>query len=103
MELRTWDSGVWAVAGIGNPQRFVAVLRDAGMEPALVDVPDHGVVELESLRREHSWPILMTEKDAVKYPGSSIDDVWYVPVEVVMSSTDEAALMGRIRELYVKA
>jgi tetraacyldisaccharide 4'-kinase len=94
---------VWAVAGIGNPQRFVAVLRDAGMEPALVDVPDHGVVELESLRREQSWPILMTEKDAVKYPGSSIDDVWYVPVEVVMSSADEAALMGRIRELYVKA
>jgi len=45
----------------------------------------------------------MTEKDAVKYLGSSIDDVWYVPVEVAMSSADAATLMGRIRELYVKA
>jgi len=93
---------VWAVAGIGNPQRFVATLRKAGMEPELVDVPDHGVVELGALRREQPWPILMTEKDAVKYPGSDVADVWYVPVEVVMSSADEAALVGRIRELYVK-
>jgi len=94
---------VWAVAGIGNPQRFVTTLRDAGIDPQLVEVPDHGVVELGALRREQSWPILMTEKDAVKYLGSSIDDVWYVPVDVVMPSAAAAALMGRVRELYVKA
>ena len=90
------------MAGIGNPYRFVNTLRNAGLDPELVDVPDHGAVDLGELRREQPWPILMTEKDAVKYPGSSVDDVWYVPVEVAMSPADEAALIGRIRELYVK-
>lgn len=92
---------VWAVAGIGNPGRFVATLRHSGIVPELVDVPDHGIVSLEALRQEQPWPILMTAKDAVKYRSDPVGDAWCVPVEVTMSADDEAALMERMRKLYV--
>jgi tetraacyldisaccharide 4'-kinase len=92
---------VWAVAGIGNPERFAAALRAAGVEPRVVDVPDHGVVDLAALRDLHAWPILMTEKDAVKYASDRIADAWYLPVEVAMPPADEATLMESLRELYV--
>jgi len=91
---------VWAVAGIGNPGRFETMLRERRIEPMLVDVPDHGTVSLAALRREASWPILMTAKDAVKYSSEDSDDAWYVPVDLEMSSDDEAALLNRLRKLH---
>jgi len=90
---------VWAVAGIGNPARFSALLRSAGIDPVEVDVPDHGAISLSRLRREQAWPILMTEKDAVKYFGTSIDNVWYVPVVVQLPERVESLVMSRIRNL----
>lgn len=89
---------VWAVAGIGNPERFVAVLRLHGIEAVAVSVPDHGRTDLHERRREAPWPILMTEKDAVKYPRDGVPDAWYVPVEVDMQPETEAAVMSRVRE-----
>ncbi|MFQ5633885.1 MAG: tetraacyldisaccharide 4'-kinase [Gammaproteobacteria bacterium] len=92
---------VWAVAGIGNPERFAAMLRAAGMKPLVPEVADHGTLSLEALRDERAWPILMTSKDAVKYPATSIGDAWCVPVEIDMPAPDESALMNSLRELYV--
>ncbi len=87
---------VWSVAGIGNPGRFHAELRDRGMAVAAVPVPDHGRTDLQRLRRDADWAILMTEKDAVKYPGCTDPQVWFVPVEVEMPAESEAAIMTRI-------
>lgn len=92
---------VWCVAGIGNPARFAATLSGAGIDPEFVDVPDHGAVSLEALRAAEPWPILMTEKDAVKYPASAVADAWFVAVDVEISPPDEAALMKILRKLYV--
>ena len=58
---------VRVVAGIGNPARFYAQLAEAGLEVLPVPVPDHGRVDLELLGGESKVPIVMTEKDAVKY------------------------------------
>lgn len=91
---------VWALAGIGNPARFAAMLSDAGIEPEPVEVPDHGSVSLRALREERDWPILMTAKDAVKYPSNIALDAWCVPVDVAMQPGDEAILMERLRQLY---
>lgn len=93
---------VWAVAGIGNPERFLGMLRDHGILPEQVDVPDHGSISLDALRARETWPILMTAKDAVKYQDSALEDVWYVPVALVMSPADERALTDRLQEMYVK-
>jgi len=93
---------VWAVAGIGNPARFEATLRDAGVDPELVDVPDHGTVSLDALHRAQAWPILMTAKDAVKYRSKLVGDAWYLTVDVEMPAADESALLERLRNLYVE-
>ncbi len=91
---------VWAVAGIGNPGRFARMLRAADIEPELVDVPDHGTVSLRALRDAEPWPILMTAKDAVKYPPDDVDDAWCVPVDLELPASDESALLKRLRALY---
>lgn len=91
---------VWSLAGIGNPDRFATMLRRHSIDPEPVDVPDHGVVSLAALRAEQPWPILMTAKDAVKYPANPIGDTWYVPVNLEMSAGDERELMKKICELY---
>ncbi len=44
-------------------------------------------------------PILMTEKDAVKYSAVSVTDAWWVPVEANLSSAAEAAVGERIRTM----
>ncbi len=87
----------WAVAGIGNPERFYAQLRAHGVVPEPVAVPDHGRVDLGRLREQADWPILMTEKDAVKYSGYRDVSAWYLPVEVEMSTAVETVIMGRVR------
>jgi tetraacyldisaccharide 4'-kinase len=87
---------VWAVAGIGNPERFLAELRRHGIEPLAVEVPDHGRTDLALLRARADWPILMTEKDAVKYLPGADEDVWYLPAEVVMSAEVERVVLTRV-------
>lgn len=90
---------VWALAGIGNPQRFFTTLASAGIDALPVDVPDHGRVSLPHLRDQHAWPILMTEKDAVKYTDKPVADAWYVPVDARMSPDSETLVMRRIQQL----
>ncbi|MDH3977119.1 MAG: tetraacyldisaccharide 4'-kinase [Gammaproteobacteria bacterium] len=88
---------VWAVAGIGNPDRFYQLLRQSGMKVFPVPVSDHGSVDLQRLREEENWPVLMTEKDAVKYPATHVTDVWWVPVELRMTTESEAAVAQQLK------
>lgn len=90
---------VWAVAGIGNPARFCNMLESFDIEPISVDIPDHGAISLEALRQKEPHPILMTEKDAVKYFGDPVTDAWYVPVTVNMPVEARSALMSRIHAI----
>jgi len=90
---------VWAVAGIGNPDRFYALLAEFGIEFNPVAVADHGSVDLERLVAEHDWPILMTEKDSVKYPRTSVMNAWCVPVDVRMAADAVSAVATKIAAL----
>ena len=90
---------VWSLAGIGNPERFHEVLSTTGIDGVPVDVPDHGFVSLPELRKKHPWPILMTEKDAVKYPDAPLDNLWYIPVVVQLSDQARQAVLDRITAL----
>ncbi len=87
---------VWMLAGIGHPERFEATLHHAGLRPHKVQVADHGRIELDTLQRENAWPIIMTEKDAVKYRGQAVADAWYLPVEVVMSEDTAEQIVTRV-------
>ena len=85
---------VWAVAGIGNPGKFTRQLAEAGLVVDEVAVPDHGSVSIENLLARKNQPVLMTEKDAVKYKANCLPNIWYVPVIAVCSDRDAQELMG---------
>jgi len=90
---------VLAVAGIGDPTRFADTLRAGGLRPIVVAVPDHGLVDLALLRAGNDHPIVMTEKDAVKYPHCRDGDTWYLPVDVMVDSATMAELGRALRRV----
>jgi tetraacyldisaccharide 4'-kinase len=83
---------VWAVAGIGNPDRFGSHLSRYGVDPVMVRPGDHEVVDLGELVRIADRPVLMTEKDAVKYDDAMKFDAWMVPVSLSMSGELQASI-----------
>ena len=73
---------VHAVAAIGNPDRFFDTLRGHGIQVIEHAYPDHAPLRPEQLDFRDNFDILMTEKDAVKFPRQVADRYWYVPVDV---------------------
>ncbi|MCP3999794.1 MAG: tetraacyldisaccharide 4'-kinase [Gammaproteobacteria bacterium] len=94
---------VWGLAGIGNPGRFYSMLIDAGLEVDRVDVNDHGKHSLASLVALRDQPVLMTQKDAVKYHSSVPQNAWYLPVEVQFAEADATKLMQLIGDQLAEA
>jgi tetraacyldisaccharide 4'-kinase len=75
------ETPVHAVAGLGHPERFFEALRRAG-----VDVIPHAFVDHHEYRRNDiafndRFPVIMTEKDAVKCHAFAEPRHWYIPVE----------------------
>ena len=89
---------VLALAGIGMPERFHAALEAAGLEFEPVPAPDHGRVSVKKLL-QRGMPVLMTAKDAVKYPGCDGQDLWWTPASVVMSGDSAQSIVGRVLAL----
>lgn len=73
---------VHAVAAIGNPRRFFRMLESHGMRVIPHPFRDHQQLTPEQLAFGDNLPIVMTEKDAVKCTGMSLENAWYVPVTV---------------------
>lgn len=90
---------VRAVAGIGNPGRFHAQLAAAGLQVEALPVPDHGRVDLAALARDSGAPIVMTEKDAVKYRPVGGCPVWVATLEVSVAPDVGARILERLRVL----
>ena len=87
---------VTAVAGIGNPGRFFAMLRGHGI---LVDerpYPDHHRFTRSDVEAWPPGPVLMTEKDAVKCADFAGPDHWVCPVEAVPDQAFVTAVFARI-------
>jgi len=87
---------VHALAGIGNPGRFFALLRDAGIEVMAHHFGDHHAFQHQDLRFGDALPVLMTEKDAVKCRSIAGAHCWYLPVAADFSDTDARSLLRRI-------
>ena len=88
---------VHAVAGIGNPDRFFAMLAGAGIEIIPHPLADHAELSASDVEFADDLKVVMTEKDAVKCRHLELDEHWYVPVEVAMQEqswlNDIAALV----------
>ncbi|MEW6691689.1 MAG: tetraacyldisaccharide 4'-kinase [Pseudomonadota bacterium] len=70
-----------ALAGIGHPERFFAMLRGLGLTIEGHPFADHHAFSAADLAPFTARPLLMTEKDAVKCQSQARPNHWYVPVE----------------------
>ncbi|NNF96035.1 MAG: tetraacyldisaccharide 4'-kinase, partial [Halobacteria archaeon] len=89
-------TGVHAVAGVGNPQRFFERLAQAGLDVREHRFPDHHLYLPRDLDYGKSVPIIMTEKDAVKCQRFAHQNMWYLPITVRLNDEFEQQLLKRI-------
>jgi tetraacyldisaccharide 4'-kinase len=88
---------VHAVAGIGDPERFFATLRDFGIAVvphAFSDHHQYQSADFEFGSRE--LPVLMTEKDAVKCAAFADDRFFSVPVRAELPEAFWVSLLDRV-------
>lgn len=72
---------VHAVAGIGDPERFFAMLEGQGLQLVRHPLADHASVPAELLAPADGRPVLMTSKDAARCSGRpAAASCWEVPV-----------------------
>ena len=90
---------VHAVAGIGNPEKFFTMLKQAGIEIVPHVFPDHYIFQANDLKFDDALPIVMTEKDAVKCVAFASEQCWYVDIAV---NIDEA-LRQKLLTLLLRA
>lgn len=90
---------VHALAGIGNPDAFFNALRQAGLNVIPHPLPDHATLSFEDLQFAEAYPVLMTEKDAVKLPATTDRRLWTVPAHVVWEEGHDDNLVAHIRRL----
>jgi tetraacyldisaccharide 4'-kinase len=87
-----------ALAGIGAPEKFFAMLERAGLVIERCPQRDHATYA------RTPWPagtaeVITTEKDAVKLPPALAGDarVWVVPLDLTLPADVVRALLQRLR------
>jgi tetraacyldisaccharide 4'-kinase len=84
---------VHAVAGIGHPERFFALLEAQGLEVQRHPLPDHGEIPPGLLAPADGRPVLMTSKDAMRCRGrAGAAGAWEVPVGATLQDEGETLL-----------
>jgi len=78
---------VFALAGIGNPDRFFATLEQLGIFAHCRALADHHVFTAADLQFAGSNLLLMTEKDAVKVERFAGDNCWYLAVRAKLADS----------------
>ncbi|MBS1144862.1 MAG: tetraacyldisaccharide 4-kinase [Proteobacteria bacterium] len=78
-------SPLYALAGIGNPERFFQTLAALGLDCKTQAFPDHHRYTAADLTFAQDGILLMTEKDAVKCAGLTAGETWVLPVEAELS------------------
>lgn len=89
---------VHALAGIANPQRFFELLSAKGLNVIGHAYEDHAVFSLEDLQFPDDFPVLMTEKDAVKCRMFELDNVWYLPITARLPNSFVPRVQNYLRE-----
>ncbi|RTE86946.1 MULTISPECIES: tetraacyldisaccharide 4'-kinase [Gammaproteobacteria] len=92
------------IAGIGHPERFFNTVREQGIQIAETRVyPDHYQYSSQDFYRvSNQFPVLMTEKDAVKVKSFARPHWYYLKVEMAFPETFKEALIARVLETQTK-
>ena len=96
------NTKVHAVAAIGNPQRFFAMLRAKGFDVIPHIFPDHYLFKKEDLQFGDALSVIMTEKDAVKCHDIADDRFWYIPVDAKLSEEFADGILRKVQS-FVRA
>lgn len=84
-----------AVAGIANPERFFRSLEQAGLILERHSWPDHHAYSKGDFTGLNpDYPIIMTEKDAVKCRRLSLRNAWYLAVDAHLPGDFESAVVA---------
>jgi len=87
---------VHAVAGIGDPKRFFLHLARFGLKVVPHPFPDHHPFRAEDLDFGDSDPVVMTEKDAVKFKRIAQAHSWVLPVSATLDPAFERWLLEKL-------
>jgi len=91
----------YALAGIGNPERFFTSLRHQGIELASTQAfPDHYRFTADDLQVFKDKTLLMTQKDAAKCRGMATDNWYYQPISAQFPDKFKADLLEAIRHIH---
>tara|TARA_Y100001970_G_scaffold285454_1_gene405267 strand:- start:3081 stop:5852 length:2772 start_codon:yes stop_codon:yes gene_type:complete len=75
------SKNVNAVAGIGNPNKFFNQLRVLGLNVIEHAFPDHYQFSEQDLIFNNSYPVIMTQKDAVRCKGFNQKNLWFLKIQ----------------------
>jgi len=100
---------IYAIAGIGHPQRFFSALKQQGLDIIEKPFADHYAFrEADFAELDPSKPLVMTAKDAVKCREFVKDafakdrfanaNWWVCPVTLVMDAAFESALVTKLQQ-----
>lgn len=90
---------VHAIAGIGFPDRFFDLLKNYGLKIKEHPFPDHYQFQASDINFEDDYPIIMTEKDAVKCAGLMNEKHWVLPVEASLNPLFDVRLLTLLQEI----
>jgi tetraacyldisaccharide 4'-kinase len=79
------DQRLHAIAGIGHPRRFFALLEHLGLTAQHHAFPDHHRYAATDIAFDDADAILMTEKDAVKCGSFATEKCWVLRVDAQVS------------------
>ncbi|MDD2883682.1 MAG: tetraacyldisaccharide 4'-kinase [Dechloromonas sp.] len=91
------DRRLYALAGIGDPERFFNTLRGLGLSFTARPFADHQAYVAADLAFAADGVLLMTEKDAVKCAGLTTGEAWVLPVEADVSPALIDLILEKLR------
>lgn len=90
------DQSLFAIAGIGNPERFFQQLRQMGLSFRSHAYPDHYAFSPKDFESAKAETVLMTEKDAVKCQAFAQANFWALPVYAEINGDLMAIILNKL-------
>lgn len=95
--LSSWKGlTVHAVTGIGNPSRFFVMLSGMGLQVIEHSFPDHYPFEESDITFTDGFPVVMTEKDAVKCRAFATSEHWSIPITAELNERFSQNLLAQL-------
>ncbi|MFM2479845.1 tetraacyldisaccharide 4'-kinase [Celerinatantimonas sp. YJH-8] len=91
----------YALAGIGNPQRFYQTLSQQGLKlDGYIEIGDHRRLSAAQIKQYQQQVVFMTEKDALKYRKLAGPNWYYLPVTASLPEEFYMFIQEKLEQLY---